>query len=440
MDYTTLADTVMEPKMDKVTALFNITPKLLGITDVEIINVRMVSDGSIHIEVRSTKSETLCRNCKSPTQPYGKGRRLTLRHLSMFGHEVYIEITPPRGICKRCDNHPTTTQTLDWFKRNARHTQPYDDYLMLQMVGSTQTDIAKKEGLTEEILQGVIDRQVQDKIDWKTVKRIGLLGIDEIAKKKGYQDYLTLIYSRHDGGNEILAVIEGKKKADIQAFLSSIPKKKRKTIAGVCVDMCDNYIDAIRSVFGKEVPIIVDRFHVGKLYRGAIRTLRSEELKRLKKELTEDEYKLLKPAIRILIKKNECYSKKEKKMLEPLFKLSPAIKMAYRLAREFTHIYNTHHKKKTAKIRMCQWIEKVENSSTSCFKKFIKTLIRYEDYICNYFLKRETSGFVEGLNNKVKVIKRRCYGFLNVKNIFQRIFLDFHGYDIFLKKQGVIVF
>ena len=49
----------------------------------------------------------------------------------------------------------------------------------------------------------------------------------------------------------------------------------------------------------------------------------------------------------------------------------------------------------------------------------------------NYFVKRESGGFVEGLNNKLKVLKRRCYGLLNVKHLFQRIFLDLEGYRLF---------
>ncbi len=61
----------------------------------------------------------------------------------------------------------------------------------------------------------------------------------------------------------------------------------------------------------------------------------------------------------------------------------------------------------------------------------------YENQICNYFIRRETSGWVEGINNKLKVIKRRCYGITNLKHFFQRIFLDLQGYDIFLNKQPV---
>jgi transposase len=53
------------------------------------------------------------------------------------------------------------------------------------------------------------------------------------------------------------------------------------------------------------------------------------------------------------------------------------------------------------------------------------------DEITNYFLERHTSGFVEGFNNRIKVLKRRCYGIFDVKHIFQRLTLDLHGYERF---------
>ena len=51
--------------------------------------------------------------------------------------------------------------------------------------------------------------------------------------------------------------------------------------------------------------------------------------------------------------------------------------------------------------------------------------------ITNYFLDRHNSGFVEGLNNKIKVIKRRCYGIFDTGRLFQRILIDLEGYRLF---------
>jgi transposase len=99
--------------------------------------------------VSSTKAEIPCRKCQGSTSPHGAGQKLVLRHLSLLGREVYIEIIPSRGICKSCDNHPTTTQTLSWFEDGGRHTKPYNDYLLLQLIGSTLVDVAKKEVLSQ---------------------------------------------------------------------------------------------------------------------------------------------------------------------------------------------------------------------------------------------------------------------------------------------------
>ncbi|WP_440683538.1 transposase [Cysteiniphilum halobium] len=77
-----------------------------------------------------------------------------------------------------------------------------------------------------------------------------------------------------------------------------------------------------------------------------------------------------------------------------------------------------------------RWISKVEKSEVCCFDTFIKTLNKYRGYIVNYFKDRETSGFVEGLNNKIKVIKRRCYDFFKTEILFRRLTLDLSVYQM----------
>ena len=67
----------------------------------------------------------------------------------------------------------------------------------------------------------------------------------------------------------------------------------------------------------------------------------------------------------------------------------------------------------------------------TCFDTFLGTLENYMIPITNYFRNRLNSGFVEGLNNKIKVIKRRCYGIYNPEHLFQRITLDLAGYAKF---------
>jgi transposase len=75
------------------------------------------------------------------------------------------------------------------------------------------------------------------------------------------------------------------------------------------------------------------------------------------------------------------------------------------------------------------------NERFSSSEYAIKTLKKWKNEIANYFVNRNTSAFVEGLNNKIKVLKRRCYGIYNLKHFFQRLFLDLSGYELYARKR-----
>src|SRR6266508_882854 len=81
--------------------------------------------------------------------------------------------------------------------------------------------------------------------------------------------------------------------------------------------------------------------------------------------------------------------------------------------------------------RIQLWRRRVDKSGLRCFDSFLKLLDTWLNLIANYFIDRQTSAFVEGLNNKLKVLKRRCYGLRNVVRLFQRLTLDLEGYRRF---------
>lgn len=89
-------------------------------------------------------------------------------------------------------------------------------------------------------------------------------------------------------------------------------------------------------------------------------------------------------------------------------------------------------KREEALMKIQAWIKEVKQSKLICFNKFIKTLSKYKQQVINYFIDRNSSRFFEGLNNKVKVLKRRCYGIFNLKHFFQRLHLDISGYSVLL--------
>ena len=182
-----------------------------------------------------------------------------------------------------------------------------------------------------------------------------------------------------------------------------------------------------------EIPHDIEhvRFHVAKLYRKDLDGLRKKEMNRLKKKLSENEYKKLKGVMWILRKNRKELADAELKVLKRLFRHSPILELAYNLCNDLTDIFEGAISKSDATRKIDAWKKEVEESSLKCFNKFLLTLDKYMDKITNYFINRQTSGFVEGLNNKIKVIKRMCYGILNIKHLFQRTYLDLEGYSLY---------
>jgi len=404
----------------------------LDIPDVEIENIEINKEGDIIITVRSTVKGTRCHKCgRKITKLHCHDREITLRHLSILGRKVYIRIRPERYQCTHCSGNPTTTQKLQWYEPRSPHTIAYEEHVLRELVGSTVSDVCIKEDLGYEAVMGIIQRHIKTEVEWSEIERLDVIGIDEISLKKGHKDFVTVVTARTDGRIIILAVLNGRKKSTVKAFLASIPKRLKKTILALCSDLYEGYINAAKEVFGANVIIVVDRFHVAKLYRNGLDELRKKELKRLKKELSKEEYKKLKGAMWILRKDIEGLKVEDLEVLKWLFKCSPILELAYKLCNELTDIFEGDYSKSEAKRKINRWKKRVIKSRLSCFNRFLSTLDKWMDGITNYFINRQTSGFVEGFNNKIKVIKRRCYGILNVKHLFQRIHLDLEGYSLF---------
>ena len=409
----------------------------LDIPNVEVEKLEIDRDGHYRITVHSTEQGTHCRKCGIFIDHfYGYSPQITLRHLPILGQQVEICIRPKRYQCQECDGKPTTTQKLGWYEHRSPHTQAFEQRILLACVNSTVLDVSIKEGISYEAVRGIIDRYIAKGVDWKLIKKLKIIGIDEISLKKGHQDFATIITGRIDGKTVILGVLADRKKETVKQFLMNIPKRLRRDVRFVCCDMYLGFVNAAKEVFGKKVRIVVDRFHVAKLYGKGLDGLRKKELERLRKTLPKEQYKELEGVMWILRKRPSDLADEEQKTLNKLFEYSPLLKKAYALKSELTALLDSDLDRRRGKQKLTGWMNRVKKSSVDCFDTFLNTLENYKDEIANYFTDRLTSGFVEGLNNKVKVIKRRCYGLKNVGHLFQHLYLDLCGYALYAPSES----
>ena len=220
-------------------------------------------------------------------------------------------------------------------------------------------------------------------------------------------------------------------------FLQTIPKRLRPTIHTFCTDMWDGYLGAIAAFMAShpdvEAKVVIDRFHVAKNYRADFDTLRKKELRRLKDELPEATYKEVCHGMYWVLRHNHAnLEADDKARLRQLFRYAPRLHQAYTLREELTAIFNTKLSITDGRRRLEAWAAKVARRGLTCFNRFLKTLGNHLDEIANYFERRASSGFVEGVNNKLKTITRRSYGLKRVDSLFRRLWLDLHGYRRFI--------
>lgn len=404
----------------------------LDIPDVRVLQTELTKARELILTVESTLSSTTCRRCgRTIAEPHGLDQPRLLRHLPILGHVVYLRIRPKRFRCPWCDDHPTTTQQLDWYDPKALHTKAYERHLILQLVNSTLTDVEAKEDVTYDALLGILDRWIATTVDWHALETFAIMGIDEIALLKGHRDFVAVISARTERGDlHVLAVLPDRLKATVVAWLESIPASIRARITTVCTDIWEGYITAVEEVL-PDATIVIDRFHVARHYRDAVDELRKQELRRLKKELPKQAVDDLKRTLWPFRKRSAELDEAEQERLHTLLAYSPALRQAYTLREQLTTIFDSARSKADGLRRIRLWRKRVEKSGLNCFAPFLKLLDSWLNLIANYFVNHQTSSFVEGLNNKLKVLKRRCYGLRNVGRLFQRLTLDLEGYRCF---------
>lgn len=410
----------------------------LDIPDVKILKTETNTAGDYIITVESSLKKTQCRKCgKDINRFHGHDDEIELRHLSILGRRVYIRIRPERYQCTYCSGKPTTSQKLEWYDQRSQHTRAYEEHILLQIVNNTTQDVSRKERVGYDAVDGIVNRWVSAKVNWDDYKELGVIGLDEIALKKGHRNFVAIITARSvNGHTSILAVLNDRQKETVKAFLESIPVKLRQTIHTICTDMWEGYVNAAYDVFAGspeicQVKVVIDRFHVTKGYHACADELRKQETRRLRKELPKEAHEQIKKTMWPFRKHLSKWDDEDTERMKHLFDHSPALRQAYDLREKMTGIFEQHISRAEATLQIKAWETEVRNSGLKCFDSFLTTLNNWMDEITNYFHHRSNSGFVEGLNNRIKVIKRRCYGILNVSHLFQRIYLDLEGYRLF---------
>ena len=297
---------------------------------------------------------------------------------------MFIELRPKRFRCPTCDDHPTTTQQCDWYEPRSPHTKAFDQSLLRQLINSTVSDVARKQEVSYDSVLGAINRGMDAAVNWSDFSELKVIGMDEIALRKGHRDFVVIVTLRRDDDDiALLGVLPDRKKETVVAFLRSIPIELRASIERVCTDMYEGYTNAVKEEVA-QARVVIDRFHVAKAYRECADKLRKTALRELKQGLEKEEYKLLKGTMWPFRRNAADLDPEQREAVALLLECAPDLRKAYDLREELSAIFDAKQSKDSATRAITNWIDKVKRSGLKCFDSFLTTLDNWLDEITNY--------------------------------------------------------
>jgi len=261
-----------------------------------------------------------------------------------------------------------------------------------------------------------IDKEYLQKHYSKPVlKNVEIIAIDEFAFQKGHK-YQTVVYDLKAG--RVIYVGAGRAEESLDRFWKRLRHSGAK-IQAVAMDMWLPYFNAVINNI-PEAKIVFDRFHIFKLM--------NETLDEIRRALYHEETFLnnrqVIKGIRWLLLKNEKNlndEKDERGQLEQALQINKPLAEAYYLKEELGQLWLQNTRDEAEKF-LTSWATRAWATTIQELRKFVKTLLGHRTGILNWFDFRISTGPLEGFNNKIKVLKRKAYGYRDMEYFALKIY------------------
>jgi transposase len=340
---------------------------------------------------------------------------------------IFLEVNRRQFKCEKCKK--PFSEELGFVKERRRYTKRLAAKTIEEVLADDIRSVAKRGRVTEK----EIERMLKDASEeLSELKPIGLkrLGIDEIALIKGQGKYCAVLMDLER--SKLLMIVEGRTKEEIKKVLRGWGSEVLEGIEEVSIDLWAGY-KSLATEMMPNAQIVADRFHVMVQINQELDGERKKEKRKIQSEIKEaktPEEKLAKETIlagitdsKYAILKNEKdLNDKQKDKLAEVQNVSNRLKVMHKLKEEFRELFEKKETWTDGLLGLGKWISKAQKY----FVNSQSTIYRWFDEILAYFDNRTTSGVVEGINNKLKLIKRSGYGFTNFENFRNRCLLNWH--------------
>jgi len=386
----------------------------LDLPDFRICQQQWQDDGTICVVIIARTTQVCCPQCQQMCTKVHDRRARKKRDLPCQAHQMELILLKRRFRCDTCDTVFTEPDTVcGWRRRTTRRLRQYiGKQALTQPLSEVGSSLQVGTRFVQTCFQSVLQEELKHKgmpvDEEQALPSPRFLGIDEFARRKGhiYDTILCDLVKR-----SVLEVSEGRTLEDVCRLLGRL--KDPKAVEAVSMDMSASFRPAVERCL-PHAQIVVDHFHVIQHVMKAFRKTVSSWAHKKEGMI------LLHRKQRLFLKAKEDLTAEEEQARAQIGLQLPLLEQAWRLKEDLRDWYATATTE-TAANQLDHWIEQVKASACDPLKKALSAFGRWREEILAFFEYRISNGFVEGKNNRTKMMMRRSYGFKNRQHLRLRI-------------------
>lgn len=334
--------------------------------------------------------------------------------LPIGGKKVIIRMKVQRYKCKNKDCDYDRQEKIPFATGSCSYTHRFAKYVVGLLRGMTLKDTSNLLGISWDTVKEIHARHLEYHYAPPSLEGVDSIGIDEFAVRKGHV-YKTIVVDLKNG--HILYVGEGKRADALNGFWKRV-KRKGVNIKYIATDQSSAFISSVYENCPNAVHVF-DHFHVVKLMNEKL-----DEIHRVQYNMEKDinKRKVLKGTRYLLLSNGaDIFDKEYRTRLDNALDMNKPLSQAYYLKEQLREIWTQVNKEEAEKV-MLDWVKQAQESKVPQLMKMAATMMAHRTGILAWYDCHISTGKVEGINNKIKVMKRTAYGFRDERYFELRLY------------------
>jgi len=384
----------------------NYTEELLGLKDVIITNIKR-SDPYCIINLEMPRKVHVCPACGCETDRIHDYRMQIVKDISAFGKHTLLHLRKRRYSCPECGKH--FYEEIPFLPRYHRLTNRLSAWIISEFQNvHSMSDIAKRNNVS-----GSTAARIFDHVSYPSPSLTEALSFDEFRGNAGGEKFQFIMTDPY--GHKVLDILPTRKIDDLYGYFDQF--KNRDKVKYVIIDMNKDYRRLAHSCF-PHATLVADKYHVVRQVIWAFEKVRKHE----QQKFGDSRRKYFKRSRKLLLKRPENLEEIEKDQVAAMLSVSERLRYAYVLKNEFFKVMDSTDRYEARKklgvwCMMAQGYRNELPEFIACFN----TYTNWQKEILNSFNCPYTNGYTEGVNNKIKVLKRNAFGVRNFERFRNRI-------------------